>query len=352
MRQVTRNQNLWAAARLLGLALLAAPLLSACGGFKFADINNKTKFSSSEYGVAASRRLTTSRDVPKGGGRYQVGKPYRVAGKWYTPKEDPWYSRSGTASWYGPNFHGRETANGEIFDQYGISAAHPTLPLPSYVRVTNLENSRSIVVRVNDRGPYTHGREIDLSMRSAQLLGFQHKGTARVQVQYVGRAPLEGDDTRTLLASLEAPGGIDPSVGADVRTASAGPGGLVGAVAGAFGLLGYAPVEADVASGTIDSAFAATEAMAAASPDLEQWRQSVDDAARAVDVSLGVYRSTETINQVSSAFALLGAVQRDNLVVKGSEATLLRLTYLKPGVTRADVTRLAQELGLTDIILH
>ena len=107
------------------------------------------------YGVAASARVVEpGQPVPKGGGVYRVGKPYTVAGRVYVPEENSNYSTVGLASWYGNDFHGRYTANGEIFDMASISAAHPTLPLPSYVRVTNLANNRSIVVRVNDRGPY------------------------------------------------------------------------------------------------------------------------------------------------------------------------------------------------------
>ncbi len=141
--------------------------------------------------------------VPKGGGYYQVGKPYQIAGLWYTPREDPGYDRVGSASWYGELFHGRRTANGEIYDMDRLSAAHPTLPLPVYARVTNLNNGRSIVVRINDRGPYASDRIIDLSRRSAEVLGFRNHGTATVRVKYLGRAPLNGDDSyeRRYLAS-------------------------------------------------------------------------------------------------------------------------------------------------------
>jgi len=155
------------------------------------------------YGVAASARaVEPGQPVPKGGGVYRVGQPYAVAGRVYVPEEDVNYSAVGMASWYGDDFHGRYTANGEIFDMNSISAAHPTLPLPSYVRVTNLANSRSIVVRVNDRGPYAHGRLVDVSVKTAQLLGFYGHGVTRVKVDYVGRAPLEGSDDRKLIATL------------------------------------------------------------------------------------------------------------------------------------------------------
>ncbi len=155
------------------------------------------------YGVSPSARLVEPGEaVPKGGGVYRVGSPYMVGGRVYVPQEDPNYNAAGLASWYGDDFHGRATANGEIFDDNSISAAHPTLPLPSYVRVTNLSNGRSLIVRVNDRGPYHGNRIIDVSMRAAHLLGFTNRGIAWVRVQYVGRAPMEGSDDRVLASTL------------------------------------------------------------------------------------------------------------------------------------------------------
>ena len=149
------------------------------------------------------RVIPLGQPVPKGGGVYRVGEPYEIGGTWYYPREDKAYNRVGKASWYGELFHGRRTANGEIYDMDRLSAAHPTLPLPTYARVTNLNNGRSIVVRVNDRGPYANDRIIDLSRRSADVLGFRGNGVATVRVQYLGRAPLSGDDSyeRRYLAS-------------------------------------------------------------------------------------------------------------------------------------------------------
>jgi rare lipoprotein A len=118
-----------------------------------------------------------------GSGTYKVGKPYQVNGIWYYPAEDYSYDETGIASWYGPGFHKERTANGEVFDQNEMTAAHKTLPMPSLVRVTNLDNGRSIVVRINDRGPFVNGRIIDMSWRCAQLLGFDRGGTAKVRVQ-------------------------------------------------------------------------------------------------------------------------------------------------------------------------
>ncbi len=123
--------------------------------------------------------------TPPPSGTYKVGSPYEINGVWYYPKENPNYDEQGIASWYGEPFHGRTTANGEVFDMNELTAAHKTLPMPVYVRATNLENGRSLVLRVNDRGPFVSGRIIDVSRRAAQLLGFQLAGTARVRVQIV-----------------------------------------------------------------------------------------------------------------------------------------------------------------------
>ena len=169
-------------------------------------INKSQKFSSKTYGAKASPRLKTDRNIKKGGGRRQIGKPYKIKGKWYRPKEEPEYDRTGKASWYGPNFHGRLTANGEIYDQFGITAAHTTFPLPSYARVTNLENEKSLIVRVNDRGPFHGNRIIDLSAGAANLLDYQNAGIAKVRVEYLGWAPLHGLDETELLASYREAG--------------------------------------------------------------------------------------------------------------------------------------------------
>ncbi len=124
--------------------------------------------------------------------KYKVGHPYQVAGRWFYPAEVFDYDHTGIASWYGTEFHGRRTANGEVFDMDAVSAAHPTLPMPSLVQVTNLENGRRLTVRINDRGPFARGRIIDLSRRAARLLGFEQRGTARVRVK------LLADESRTL----------------------------------------------------------------------------------------------------------------------------------------------------------
>jgi rare lipoprotein A len=129
---------------------------------------------------------------PPSVGVYKVGSPYQIDGVWYYPQEQPDYDETGIASWYGPTFYGKTTANGETYDGGQLTAAHRTLPLPVNVRVTNLENGKSIVVRVNDRGPYARGRIIDLSRHAAELLDVVQTGTARVRVTYLGRADLAG----------------------------------------------------------------------------------------------------------------------------------------------------------------
>ena len=143
----------------------------------------------------------------------KVGKPYQVKGKWYTPKKVETYSKTGLASWYGPKFNGGRTASGEIYNMNNLSAAHKTLPLPSYVRVTNLDNNRSVVVRVNDRGPFISGRIIDVSKKAAEMLDMTHHGVADVRVDYIGPASKNLDDMDYLMASYKeksVPEGVDP----------------------------------------------------------------------------------------------------------------------------------------------
>jgi len=197
---MARSGGYGARCRFLSLVALSAGALALAGCAGGGKVDPR-------YGVSASTRvIEPGQPVPKGGGIYRVGKPYVVAGRTYVPEMNPQYSAVGMASWYGDEFHGRYTANGEIFDENAITAAHPTLPLPSYVRVTNLHNHKSIVVRVNDRGPYAGNRVIDLSVKTAKVLGFYGNGLAKVKVEYVGRAPLAGSDDRMLLATLRENG--------------------------------------------------------------------------------------------------------------------------------------------------
>lgn len=172
---------------LSGLALIGVFFVAACGSMPIVG--------SGEEGMDGRRTSA--------GGIYKIGTPYQIEGEWYYPQEDTAYVATGIASWYGPKFHGRRTANGEIFNMNLLTAAHPTLPMPVRVRVTNLENDRSVIVRVNDRGPFKKNREIDMSRRAAEVLGFVEKGTARVRVEYLGRAPLYDKSGRRIFGVEE-----------------------------------------------------------------------------------------------------------------------------------------------------
>ncbi len=163
--------------------------------------------------ACASHAPHTGGGTATGEATYKVGEPYQIEGNWYYPREDYSYDETGVASWYGAAFHGGTTANGEIFNKNELTAAHKTLPLPTLARVTNLDNGRSIVVRINDRGPFSGARIIDLSQRAAQLLGFEQQGTAKVRVQVLAdESKAIADATRhygsakpTQVASAEAP---------------------------------------------------------------------------------------------------------------------------------------------------
>ncbi len=161
-------------------------------------------------------RGTTDEPPPADEGIYKVGRPYQIDDVWYYPREDFEYTETGIASWYGPKFHGKQTANGDVFDQNEITAAHRTLPMPSMVQVTNLENGRSLTVLVNDRGPFARGRIIDVSRRAAQLLGFERQGTAKVRVEILA------DDSRRLALAAQGldGGGASPKAAPSIAVTS------------------------------------------------------------------------------------------------------------------------------------
>lgn len=242
--QIQARSRLRSATTIVALTA-AAGFLAACASpqpTKTAEVKKRSKeyFSEADYGVKASPRVTTKvANLPRGGGRDQIGKPYKVRGKVYYPKEDKNYAKTGLASWYGDAFHGRLTANGEIYDMTHLTAAHPTMPLPSYAKVTNLDNGSSVIVRVNDRGPYSHNRLIDLSKQAAVMLDYTHAGTAKVKVEYVGRAPLDGQDDQYLMASYRPgnrapdpsdglPDGVMIAMNGPTPTANVGQGGFPG----------------------------------------------------------------------------------------------------------------------------
>lgn len=199
-RSVLRPSIPWRLVLGVGVSLLVADCASKTSVGSGGGIDPK-------LGVRASPRLyADGEEIPKGGGKRLVGQTYTVAGQTYVPQDVKRYSVVGLASWYGTAFHGRLTANGEVFDRYSISAAHKTLPLPSYARVTNIRNGRSIIVRINDRGPYHSNRVMDVSERVADVLDFKNMGTTQIRLDYLRPASLAGSDDRKLLATLRTDG--------------------------------------------------------------------------------------------------------------------------------------------------
>jgi rare lipoprotein A len=341
--------------------LLLAPVLAACATNHGSGVK-RAAFTSREFGVKVSPRVTTAKYPPHGGGRYMPNNSYVVRNVTYQPVDGPGYVATGEASWYGQDFHGRRTANGEIFGAYYLTAASPVLPIPCYARVTNLENGRSVLVRVNDRGPYMQGRVADLSYEAALALGYLNQGSAQIQIAYAGPAPLNGDDSRMLMASLKT--NQSPLAQPDeIRVASAEvprapvrssaptsrdplSGGLVGDIVGLFG---YAEGPADK---QINGAIDAANAMATRAPALDDWKAAVDDDSRKIKLGLGTFTDQVAAISISEDFAMLGAVDEDQVSVNGRPATRLTLTHLKPGVERTDVMSLVQQLGLTDVVLY
>ncbi|MGH6938758.1 septal ring lytic transglycosylase RlpA family protein [Hypericibacter sp.] len=194
---------------------------------------------------------------------YKIGQPYQVDGVWYYPKVDYGYDETGIASWYGPDFNGKPTASGEIYDQNGLTAAHKSLPLPTIVQVTNLENGRSLKLRINDRGPFVNGRIIDVSRRAAQLLGFHENGTAKVRVQVLA------DESMALAAALTGGSGVpsdqpQPAAPTAAPTTAVTAQPLPAATSSASSTVATAPAATNTATTT---APATTRAVAAAQPD-------------------------------------------------------------------------------------
>lgn len=343
--------------RMLALILLVAPVIAACANNHGTGVKRKA-FTSREFGVSVSPRVYRGKYPPHGGGRYLPNNPYQVRGVTYQPVDGPGYVARGEASWYGQDFHGRRTANGEIFGAYYLTAASPVLPIPSYARVTNLENGRSVMVRINDRGPYMQGRVADLSYEAAAVLGYVNKGSAEIEIRYVGPAPLNGDDSRMLMASIDTQTRIEQAGDTRVALASVpqprtGPtdrdpfsGGLVGDIVNLFG---YAETPSDK---TVNSAVDAANAMATRATELAPWKNAVDDDARKIRLELGTFPDQLAAISIAESFAMLGAVDEEAVEVGSQSATRLTLTHLKPGVARADVLAMAQQLGLTDIVLY
>lgn len=175
----------------IGVAGIVAALIGVLAFLPLSGCSSSHKTAKLDpFAGQGSPRYPGNGPLPRGGGHYQLGEPYQVAGRWFTPREQPGYDEVGVASWYGPQFHRRQTSNGEWFDMNYLTAAHATLPLPCYAKVTNLQNGREVIVRINDRGPFVGDRVIDLSRQAAVVLGYKEQGKTRVRVEYLGPAPL------------------------------------------------------------------------------------------------------------------------------------------------------------------
>lgn len=327
--------------RLRGIASLAALviLLSGCAETQFL--------------IHTAKRVSRSDDAPPAAGYYKVGNPYQIDGIWYYPAEDYEYDETGIASWYGAAFHGKLTANGEDYDMNALTAAHRTLPLPSFVRVTNLENGRSLVLKVNDRGPFAKGRIIDISRRGAQLLGFQNQGTAKVRVQILAdqsRAVAARLQNRDTLARVGSPITVDkmPKASVSAETLPAPTG------AGASPQVAAQPVSPTPVSeratdnvtqsptGTIPNTTAPSETVALNSNPEAAVRQEPVKAT-SIFVQAGAFGLYDNANKVRARLSPLGSVFMDQVLVNGRDLYRVRVGPLSDVKQADDV--LAQVIG-------
>ena len=268
---------------------------------------------------------------PAATGRIKVGQPYQVNGVWYYPQPDPDYDETGLASWYGDPFHGRATANGETYDMNVVSAAHKTLPLPSFVRVTNLDNGRSMVVRVNDRGPFVNGRIIDISRRGAQLLGFYEKGTAKVRVTAVQDA-----DGGAVVPKPETAPAAQVAVAAAPQT-----GVQAETLAPPSGVRAQAKQPAPP-RGRPPAPVASAEPRVAAAPAAERLAEAqtvemVPVRSTNLYVQAGAFLQYDNANRLSAQLSPLGASRVSNFRINGQEFFRVRIGPLQD-VALADAT--------------
>ncbi len=270
----------------------------------------------------------------RGTGIYKVGNPYQINGVWYYPKEDPTYDETGIGSWYGDQFHGRATANGEIFDMNEVTAAHTTMPMPSLARVTNLDNGRSIVVRVNDRGPYVNGRVIDLSRRSAQLLGYDRLGTAKVRVQYVGPAPLAGspDGAPAMVAARNTAAAekpiASPRAAVESEALPPPPGARGAAQRGSQGVVQSVGNDQPSAMQIVaaqNQAAATPRANPAAELARQQVQQNPVKGGQGIFVQVGAFTQHENASRTAAAVSNYGRVAISSRIVNNQEFFRVRL---------------------------
>ena len=259
----------------------------------------------------AAHVMKSSSEAPApNGGEYKVGRPYQVNGTTYYPQVDPTYRETGIASWYGADFHGKPTANGDIYDMNALTAAHKTLPMPSTVRVTNLENGRSMILTVNDRGPFVKDRVIDVSRRAAQLLGFRSAGTARVRVEVIsGRE----DSAAASLPSPTVRATSAPAIRMAVDT--------VGAESTVLMTTMEAPVGARITTGAVLEApalAAPSPVVAAVASVAPVATEPASEVARGWFVQGGAFRNRTYAEQLSRRLSRFGPTRIKPVVVDGA----------------------------------
>lgn len=287
-----------------GLAAAAVALLVGCA--------------ETQLVVHSAKRVTGAVEEDAPPPKYKVGNPYQIKGIWYYPAEDYDYDETGIASWYGAQFHGRKTANGQVYDMNALTAAHRTLPMPSYVRVTNLENGRSLILQVNDRGPFARSRILDVSRRGAQLLGFQRQGTAKVRVQILAdrsraiAARLKGN---AQLAKVGSPITVDRLPKPKVNAQQLPP------IAGA----GNAPPPASPAPAAPAPAVTAPPPPVelSAKPDGVVETRPVTDSS--IFVQAGAFSRFDNANKVRAKLSTIGPVKLSQILVNGKDLYRVRL---------------------------
>ncbi len=258
-------------------------------------------------------------------GKYKIGNPYQIKGVWYYPKKNFEYDETGIGSWYGAKFHGRKTANGEIYDMNGISAAHRTIPLPSFVRVTNLENGRTLNVRINDRGPYAHGRILDLSRRAAQLLGFQKQGTASIRVRILA------DESRALERRLKGDSEL-AEIGTPITIHSM-PKPKVSSQP--LPVIGHNEIISPPPISTPALQPVAEPIMVAASPISDKVTIELVPKKTNIFIQAGAFSNFDNANRVRAVLSSLGLVKVSSVLVNGRDMFRVRVGPIK-SITNAD----------------
>jgi rare lipoprotein A len=308
---VNQERSLFAAILRILVPIVCTTTLGACA--------------ETELLLHTAKRISTSNIGNADGARYKVGNPYQIQGVWYYPNVEYEYDETGIASWYGPGFHGKNTANGESYDMNELTAAHRTLPLPSFVRVTNLQNGRSLVLRVNDRGPFAHGRILDASRRAAQLLGFKNKGTARVRVQILA------DESRAIAARLQGKATL-ASIGSPI-TADAMPKAAVSHESIAPPLGGKSSAPKVYAPQTIATKLTIERS------DVETPTTGIVSITPIrptnVYVQAGAYANYNNANRVRATLSVLGEVKLTSLLISGKDLFRVRVGPIE-AVVNAD----------------